>query len=59
VLDNRSYALDGVYLPGDRVRSVLFDVEFAVSELFGLQNDRARLPKPGAHGRSDRLAAAE
>lgn len=36
VLAEQSYALDGVYVPGDRVRSVLFDVEFAVGELFGI-----------------------
>ena len=38
VLGHRVYALDGVYVPGDRVRSVLFGVEFAVSELFGIQD---------------------
>jgi Uma2 family endonuclease len=39
VLAEHSYALDGVYLPGDRVHSVMFDVEFEVSELFGVQGD--------------------
>jgi Uma2 family endonuclease len=34
VLGEGAYVLDGVYEPGDRLRSVVFDVDFEVAELF-------------------------
>jgi Uma2 family endonuclease len=35
VLGERDYVLDGVYEPGDRLRSAVFDFEIEVAELFG------------------------
>jgi Uma2 family endonuclease len=35
VLGERDYALDGVYQPGDRLHSVVFEIELEVAELFG------------------------